>query len=103
MKKSKDNYVDPTDPTWQLASVFSQLTDTADIFDFLQDLCTPAELRSMAERWRVAQMLNEEIPYRKIYEKTGVSTATVTRVARAFSEGKGYRLAIGSSGERESQ
>jgi TrpR-related protein YerC/YecD len=62
---------------------------------FLDDLCTPSELSAMAERWRVAQLLEEGIPYREIYEKTGVSTATVTRVARALASGAGgYRAAL---------
>ena len=56
---------------------------------FLEDLCTPLELRSMADRWRVAQLLNEGVAYRTIYERTGVSTATITRVARALSYGTG--------------
>ena len=53
---------------------------------FLSDLCTPEELRSMSERWRVAQLIYEEIPYRNIYNATGVSTATITRVARCLKE-----------------
>ena len=59
---------------------------------FLVDLCTPGELTALADRWQVAQMIAVGIPYRRIYEKTGVSTATVTRVARAVSYGEGgYR------------
>ena len=53
------------------------------------DLCTPAELKAMSDRWLVAQMLEQEIPYRMIYEKTGVSTATITRVARCITQGEG--------------
>lgn len=49
----------------------------------------------MADRWKTAKLLEESIPYREIYEKTGVSTATVTRVARSLSMGSGgYRLAL---------
>lgn len=62
---------------------------------FFQDLCTPAELISLADRWKVARLLEEGIAYRKIYEKTGVATATITRVARALVYGKkGYRLVL---------
>lgn len=62
---------------------------------FFEDLCTPAELRSMADRWRVAKLVDEGVPYRTIYEKTGVSTATVTRVARAVAYGaQGYQRAL---------
>lgn len=61
---------------------------------FFADLCTPSELQSLADRWRVAQLLSQEIPYRVIYEKTGVSTATVTRVARSLEYGEGYQLLL---------
>ena len=62
---------------------------------FFDDLCTPAELRSLADRWRVAQLLEKGIPYRVINEETGVSTATITRVARSLIYGaKGYRLIL---------
>jgi TrpR-related protein YerC/YecD len=62
---------------------------------FFDDLCTPAELRSLADRWRVAQLLEKGIPYRSISEETGVSTATITRVARCLIYGaKGYRTIL---------
>ena len=56
----------------------------------------------MADRWRVAQLLAEGMPYREIHENTGVSTATVTRVARALTYGEdGYRTSSGASARRE--
>ena len=78
---------------------FSELIKTIQSFRtqnelrlFLEDLCTPSELRSMADRWKVAKMLFEQIPYRSIYDQTGVSTATITRVARSISYGSGGYL-----------
>jgi TrpR-related protein YerC/YecD len=63
--------------------------------EFFADLCTPAELLAMADRWKAARLLDQGLPYREIYEKTGVSTATVTRVARALFNGQGgYRKAL---------
>ena len=71
-----------------------QLQSPLEMKHFFEDLCTPAELDAMADRWLVAKLLSEHIPYRKIYEKTGTSTATVTRVARALETGQGYRKLI---------
>jgi TrpR-related protein YerC/YecD len=63
----------------------------------LIDLCTPAELRALSERWRVAQMLAEgEKSYREISAETGVSTTTIGRVSRFLKEEPhgGYRLLL---------
>ena len=63
----------------------------------LGDLCTPAEVRLLAERWHVARLLDgSQMSYREIHEATGVSTTTIVRVARFLkTEGnRGYRAAI---------
>lgn len=65
--------------------------------DLLRDLCTPAELRSLAERWHVARLLDEtEMSYRDINIATGVSTTTIVRVGRFLrvEPHHGYRRAI---------
>ena len=78
-----------------LARIICKLDSHQEVERFLLDLTTPAELRALADRWRVALMVEKEVPYREIAEKTGVSTATVTRVARCVSEGAGgYRAAL---------
>jgi TrpR-related protein YerC/YecD len=64
---------------------------------FLRDLTTPGELQALAERWRVARLLDAgEKSYRDISAETGVSTTTVTRVARFLSQEdhQGYRLVL---------
>ncbi len=62
---------------------------------FFRDLCTISELNSMAERFAVAKMVNQKIPYREISKKTGSSTATITRVAHWLHHGKGgYKLIL---------
>jgi len=69
----------------------------------LADLCTPAEVRSLAERWHVAQLLDQgELSYREIHDATGVSTTTIVRVARFLRQERhgGYRLALDRAGER---
>ena len=57
--------------------------------DFFYDLCTPAELEGLVDRWRIALMLLQKTPYRKIAEDTKVSTATIVRVARFLNNGFG--------------
>jgi TrpR-related protein YerC/YecD len=63
--------------------------------DFFRDLMTPQEIETFSERFKVAVMLTKNVSYREIYEKTGVSTATVTRVNQWLERGEGgYKLAI---------
>ena len=60
----------------------------------LDDLCTPAELEAIADRWRVVPLLLDDAPYREIHDRTGVSVTTIGRIARCLSFGAGgYRLA----------
>ena len=62
---------------------------------FLDDLCTPAELEAIADRWRVVPLLMADVPYREIHERTGVSVTTIGRVARCLDLGAGgYRIAL---------
>ena len=63
----------------------------------LTDLCTPAEIRTMAERWHVARLLDGAgLSYREIHDATGVSTTTIVRVARFLRQEphQGYRRAL---------
>ena len=61
---------------------------------FLTDLCTPAELEALVDRWRVVPLLQQGVPYREIHERTGVSVTTVGRVARTLDRGAGgYAIA----------
>ena len=64
---------------------------------FLNDLCTPAEMRAFAERWAVARLLDEKSKtYREIAQEAGASPTTVVRVARFLKEmpHQGYRLVL---------
>ncbi|MEP6484965.1 MAG: YerC/YecD family TrpR-related protein [Rudaea sp.] len=64
---------------------------------FLRDLCTPAELEALADRWRVVPLLLDGVAYREIHDRTAVSVTTIGRVARFLSQGNGgYRAAIGN-------
>ena len=83
------------------AAVLS-LRSAAECEAFFADLCTPAELDALAGRWTVARLLDKGIPYREISQKTGISTATVTRVARCLTYGNdgGYRRLLDQAGAR---
>ena len=62
---------------------------------FFTDLCTPAELEALVDRWAVVAYLNEGLPYRKIHALTGVSVTTIGRVARFLTAGNGgYSTAL---------
>ena len=70
------------------------LKNKNEVNGFLKDLCTPAELKALEERWAVAQLLFEDkISNREIASKLKTSTTTVTRVARFLSNEpyKGYQ------------
>src|SRR5271170_866572 len=62
---------------------------------FLRDLCTPAELQAMADRWAVVECLRRGLPYREVHRLTGVSVTTIARVARFLAAGNGgYAAAV---------
>lgn len=74
-----------------------QLKTTDECAAFFHDLCTPAEMKAMNERWRVAQLLDhQKLSYREIQEKTSISLATIVRVARFLTHEsyQGYRLVL---------
>ena len=79
----------------ELFAAMLQLKSATEFKKFFRDLCTRAELKAMAERWQVVQLLLAEIPYREISKQTGASTATVTRVAQWLNHGEGgYQLVL---------
>ena len=61
---------------------------------FLRDLCTPAELQALVDRWRVVGLLRRGMTYRQINEQTGISVTTIGRVARFLADGNGGYLAV---------
>jgi TrpR-related protein YerC/YecD len=80
-----------------LNEVLLLLKNKNEVSDFLKDLCTPAELKALEERWAVAQLLYEdELSYREIAAKLKTSTTTVTRVARFLSSEpyQGYKRVL---------
>ena len=78
-----------------LLATIVRLRDVAEAERFFRDLCTRAELETMAHRWEVAKLLDEGLTYLEVAERARASTATVTRVAQWLRHGEGgYRLAI---------
>ena len=78
-----------------LARALAGLERVDEVAAFLRDLCTPAELEAMADRWRVVPLLLQGLPYREIHERTLVSVTTIGRVARTLEHGAGgYAAAV---------
>lgn len=63
------------------------LKDTDECYDFFSDLCTVSELKAMEQRFEVAKLLNDGLIYNDILEKTGASSATISRVNRSLNYG----------------
>lgn len=75
-------------------AILSLRTET-ECEQFFNDLCTPAELEALVDRWAVVKHLQDGLPYRKIHELTGVSVTTIGRVARFLTAGNGgYQTAL---------
>lgn len=69
------------------------LKDREECYIFFEDICTINEILSMAQRFEVAAMLREHKTYLDIAEKTGASTATISRVNRSLNYGNdGYDM-----------
>ena len=66
-----------------------ELSTVEECCAFFDDLCTVGELRAMEQRYDVAILLDEGLVYTEILEKTGASSATISRVNRIFSFGAG--------------
>jgi TrpR-related protein YerC/YecD len=78
-----------------LSAALLSLESAQEIRQFLEDLCTPAEVEAMVDRWRVAQLVDQGYSYRDIREMTEVSVTTIGRVARFMEQGAGgYRIAL---------
>ena len=78
------------------------LRDKEECYTFFEDICTVNELLSLSQRFEVALMLMEKRTYMDISEKTGASTATISRVNRSLNYGNdGYELVVGRLNSKE--
>lgn len=83
-----------------LIATIATIKDRKVVEQFLRDLCTRTELTAMAQRWEVAQLVDQGVPYAQIAKRTGASTATVTRVAQWLRHGEGGYRAVLDMGSR---
>lgn len=82
-----------TEAVEHLFEAILTLKDKEECFNFFEDLCTINELLSLSQRYEVANMLKDKKTYLEIAEKTGASTATISRVNRSLNYGcDGYDL-----------
>lgn len=82
---------------WTLSDAILSLETLSEVESFFADLCTPAELKALHERWLVCQLLyKEKLSYREISLKTKVSLATIVRVARflKLENNQGYKAIL---------
>jgi TrpR-related protein YerC/YecD len=97
----------PSEDRWrtpeirELADALVTLRTGEEALRFLRDLCTVNELKELGQRWHVARLLDEGVSYHEISDRTGASSATISRVGQWLRYGRdGYRLMIDRAGRR---
>ena len=75
-----------TNPQSDMYKAFLELKTPRECYDFLMDLCTVAELKSMEQRFEVARLLDKGMIYSEILAETGASSATISRVNRSLTD-----------------
>lgn len=89
-----------TSATAELIDAIVSLDDTEEAANFLRDLCTRKELEEMSHRWQAVKLLQNGMPYREISDRTGLSTATITRINQWLQHGTGgYQAMLTKLGE----
>ena len=76
-----------SDPESDLYRAILTLRSVQECYDFFTDLCTVSELKAMEQRFELAKLLNDGLIYNDILEKTGASSATISRVNRSLNYG----------------
>lgn len=92
-----ETQTNPAQSRQALAAALCGIPTADEMERFLIDLCTPAELRALSERWHVAKLLDKgDASYREINAMTGISTTTIGRVARFLKDEphQGYRASL---------
>ncbi|MBB6213938.1 TrpR-related protein YerC/YecD [Anaerosolibacter carboniphilus] len=87
--KLKNEFVD------ELFEAVLLLEDIEECYRFFEDICTIKEIQALAQRLKVAKLLRQDKTYHEIEEKTGASTATISRINRCLHYGAdGYNLIL---------
>lgn len=95
-KKIRTNAVD------HLFDAILSLREKEECYTFFEDLCTVNELLSLSQRFEVATMLRDRKTYLEIADKTGASTATISRVNRSLNYGNdGYEMVFNRMENKE--
>ena len=82
-----------TEAVNHLFDAILSLENKEECYRFFEDVCTVNELLSLSQRYEVARMLRAQKTYLDIAEKTGASTATISRVNRSLNDGNdGYDM-----------
>ena len=93
-----------TEAVDQLFEAILCLKDKEECYTFFEDVCTINELLSLSQRFEVAKMLMDKRTYLDISEKTGASTATISRVNRSLNYGNdGYDMVFKRMEEKKEQ
>lgn len=80
----------------ELFEAILKLENVEECYAFFIDLCTVAELQSLSQRLSVAKLLKDKVTYNEIVQKTGASTATISRVKKCLDYGTGgYDIVFG--------
>ena len=91
-----------TEEVDHLFEAILSLKDKEECYRFFEDVCTINELLSLSQRFEVAKMLTDKRTYLDISEKTGASTATISRVNRSLNYGNdGYEMVFSRMKEKE--
>ena len=93
-----------TEAVDHLFEAILSLKDKEECYTFFEDVCTINELMSLSQRFEVARMLRQKKTYLEISEKTGASTATISRVNRSLTYGNdGYEMVFNRLEDKEQQ
>ncbi len=90
-----------SDETQALAAAVASVRDADEALRFLRDLCTIRELQELGQRWHVARLLDAGVSYDEIHQRTGASSATISRVNQWLRYGRdGYRRLLDRTSTR---